>query len=109
MILIFCNYAATTESYTLSLHDALPISNAATTVGVPAPGVSANIRASWLPVAPTVWVVQYTVPSGPISCSPIQDRKSTRLTSSHANISYAVFCLKKNMTEDILTLPASYT
>src|SRR3712207_7023765 len=30
-----------------------------------------------------------------------QDRKSTRLNSSHANISYAVFCLKKNKTDQI--------
>src|SRR3712207_8734908 len=30
-----------------------------------------------------------------------QDRKSTRLNSSHANISYAVFCLKKKNTTDI--------
>src|SRR3712207_8847637 len=35
-----------------------------------------------------------------------QDRKSTRLNSSHANISYAVFCLKKKNI--LLTLPAEY-
>src|SRR3712207_8219918 len=33
--------------------------------------------------------------SGRRSCGPAEDRKSTRLNSSHANISYAVFCLKK--------------
>src|SRR3712207_7164442 len=33
-----------------------------------------------------------------------QDRKSTRLNSSHANISYAVFCLKKKNKHDVLTL-----
>src|SRR3712207_8720526 len=33
-----------------------------------------------------------------------EDRKSTRLNSSHANISYAVFCLKKNYTDDPLGL-----
>src|SRR3712207_7921417 len=35
-----------------------------------------------------------------------QDRKSTRLNSSHANISYAVFCLKKKMTRQVLTAHA---
>src|SRR3712207_8535292 len=34
-----------------------------------------------------------------------QDRKSTRLNSSHANISYAVFCLKKNKHPSLLTHP----
>src|SRR3712207_7019042 len=37
-----------------------------------------------------------------IGCSPIQDRKSTRLNSSHANISYAVFCLKKTTQLNLL-------
>src|SRR5688572_33460422 len=73
----FFNDTATTEIYTLSLHDALPISPA----------------------------------DGPYSCTPFgfffhglgsstlkknpKDRKSTRLNSSHSQISYAVFCLKK--------------
>src|SRR3712207_7560035 len=35
----------------------------------------------------------------------LEDRKSTRLNSSHANISYAVFCLKKKKTHDKLTTP----
>src|SRR3712207_7351447 len=35
------------------------------------------------------------------------DRKSTRLNSSHANISYAVFCLKKNNQQSFLSLPSS--
>src|SRR3712207_8275889 len=33
------------------------------------------------------------------TAAPPEDRKSTRLNSSHANISYAVFCLKKNKTQ----------
>src|SRR3712207_7497063 len=36
---------------------------------------------------------------------PSKDRKSTRLNSSHANISYAVFCLKKKKTQHILKCP----
>src|SRR3712207_8786269 len=39
----------------------------------------------------------YGAPSALVDC-PDQDRKSTRLNSSHANISYAVFCLKKKKT-----------
>src|SRR6266403_5158223 len=74
VLLIFCvfffffNDTATTEIYTLSLHDALPIFH-----------------------------------SAPDRCKPphrqtghgVKDRKSTRLNSSHVEISYAVFCLKK--------------
>src|SRR5574341_2191424 len=65
----FFNDTATTEIYTLSLHDALPICG------------SARSRApAWTGSA----------------CTPARgDRKSTRLNSSHQLISYAVFCLKK--------------
>src|SRR5258707_15744815 len=68
----FFNDTATTEIYTLSLHDALPISSA----GVEDQAVDR---------------VGDCVEGG----SDEGDRKSTRLNSSHANISYAVFCLKK--------------
>src|SRR5438105_15195851 len=79
-ILFFFNDTATTEIYTLSLHDALPILavfsnriNFAVTAGRRSRGENlsrANKRQ-------------------------ILDRKSTRLNSSHEWISYAVFCLKK--------------
>src|SRR5258707_10402435 len=73
----FFNDTATTEIYTLSLHDALPICElqALTAEGVVQRlgGHSDLARAHHL----------------------ARDRKSTRLNSSHANISYAVFCLKK--------------
>src|SRR3712207_7411261 len=82
----FFNDTATTEIYTLSLHDALPI--------------SAHYSATWLrhrmrrPTScrspPRVRAHGSCGPDGPGA-----DRKSTRLNSSHANISYAVFCLKK--------------
>src|SRR2546430_11899735 len=69
----FFNDTATTEIYTLSLHDALPIS--AKALGIP----------SLIHVA-----------GGEVVALPeIGDRKSTRLNSSHSQISYAVFCLKK--------------
>src|SRR6516165_8738626 len=68
----FFNDTATTEIYTLSLHDALPTS---------------------------AWTCTTCGPSWPgWSTSPRRDRKSTRLNSSHSQISYAVFCLKKKKT-----------
>src|SRR5207245_2198644 len=74
---------ATTEIYTLSLHDALPICRyrRATRPGPPAPPGG---RGSPAPRRP-----------GPSVVARSADRKSTRLNSSHGSISYAVFCLKK--------------
>src|SRR3712207_8511666 len=81
----FFNDTATTEIYTLSLHDALPISAFPRQAGLCA-------RRAWLDArdcgAPRPRLTR------PGCAQPI-DRKSTRLNSSHANISYAVFCLKK--------------
>src|SRR5436309_10008799 len=71
----FFNDTATTEIYTLSLHDALPIS------------LSHDSRPSL-----------HRHYEGPCPCRSSwnrRDRKSTRLNSSHVKISYAVFCLKK--------------
>src|SRR2546428_13391075 len=73
--LFFFNDTATTEIYTLSLHDALPI--------------------SWRRAfAPSI----ARCPRRSTGSSPTLDRKSTRLNSSHDQISYAVFCLKKKKT-----------
>src|SRR3712207_7997268 len=93
-VCFFFNDTATTEIYTLSLHDALPIfmdddayDLAATGVGV----VEAdNVLGSDLVREGDVVIAMAS--SGLHSNG---DRKSTRLNSSHANISYAVFCLKK--------------
>src|SRR5689334_23939986 len=78
--LFFFNDPATTEIYTLSLHDALPISHARSTRSADRPsrarGPGRRARAAAGGCRPT-------------------DRKSTRLNSSHSSISYAVFCLKK--------------
>src|SRR3712207_8321768 len=84
----FFNDTATTEIYTLSLHDALPISR--TACRRPRRGAACSARASRAPG----WRGTGSRPSrrAPSAC---RDRKSTRLNSSHANISYAVFCLKK--------------
>src|SRR5258708_32347449 len=74
-LLFFFNDTATTEIYTLSLHDALPIY----------PPRAARRRAS----AAVAWRLLLVVAMSR------RDRKSTRLNSSHQIISYAVFCLKK--------------
>src|SRR5215204_838137 len=70
LLFFFFNDTATTEIYTLSLHDALPIARADGRPVAEVDGADAPVR-------------------GP------GDRKSTRLNSSHTVISYAVFCLKK--------------
>src|SRR2546430_8589541 len=83
----FFNDPATTEIYTLSLHDALPISTRWAACAVICPPLSPSpIRAACHRLGRTIG----TTPSCPPS-----DRKSTRLNSSHSQISYAVFCLKK--------------
>src|SRR5436309_13815135 len=82
----FFNATATTEIYTLSLHDALPISQRrrAGTGSRQDPRRRAAARHHELQ--------QHAAASGACCC---RDRKSTRLNSSHVKISYAVFCLKK--------------
>src|SRR3712207_8643248 len=86
-VFFFFNDTATTEIYTLSLHDALPISEA----NGPAPAKRSAIGCSCMPQPYPRR--KGTNRSGGAAGS--GDRKSTRLNSSHANISYAVFCLKK--------------
>src|SRR3712207_7439675 len=80
---IFFNDTATTEIYTLSLHDALPI------LGLRWTGRSRSTS----PTSRTGESRSSLQRDG--FWRPSRDRKSTRLNSSHANISYAVFCLKK--------------
>src|SRR3712207_8524006 len=88
----FFNDTATTEIYTLSLHDALPIS-----VGRHAVGNDVVEHGLGFGVLALVQVHFGEVGrGGPL----VGDRKSTRLNSSHANISYAVFCLKKKKIRD---------
>src|SRR6266550_7694568 len=68
----FFNDTATTEIYTLSLHDALPIFEHC--------------------------FARFAFPDAFVAPQQLKDRKSTRLNSSHGYISYAVFCLKKKTT-----------
>src|SRR5947208_10121013 len=83
---------ATTEIYTLSLHDALPISSTAVARRCPmrprCPLKVPRRRYSSWPRSRISAALRATA-----DCR--QDRKSTRLNSSHQIISYAVFCLKK--------------
>src|SRR5256885_13168357 len=87
-LFFFFNDTATTEIYTLSLHDALPIF--ASPLPRAAIGDEPSTRASSrLSASSSCWVL---------------DRKSTRLNSSHLVISYAVFCLKKKNHNTTLIL-----
>src|SRR2546430_12081955 len=79
-IFFFFNDTATTEIYTLSLHDALPISTAAKWSAATLGGFVQD---------------EYTGIKNLKIIGGVRDRKSTRLNSSHSQISYAVFCLKK--------------
>src|ERR1017187_10795021 len=79
MFLFFFNDTATTEIYTLSLHDALPICTKSQPDRNPHRGPAREAAGQ-------------------------ADRKSTRLNSSHRCISYAVFCLKKKYSEFISSL-----
>src|SRR2546430_13126908 len=90
-VFFFFNDTATTEIYPLSLHDALPIYLGE--LG----DASTIARATPVPVAGGLTFAT-------INVGLFQDRKSTRLNSSHSQISYAVFCLKKK--KRILALSA---
>src|SRR5256885_10842268 len=83
----FFNDTATTEIYTLSLHDALPIC-----FKVSSTSCEKSMSAPYAPFARRFF-------------SATTDRKSTRLNSSHLVISYAVFCLKKKKKAPRTTTP----
>src|SRR5690349_23121578 len=85
-LLFFFNDTATTEIYTLSLHDALPI------FALDQGKLALVIREPLGAVAIEELELGLECHAG--SFPPV-DRKSTRLNSSHVEISYAVFCLKK--------------
>src|SRR2546430_11768847 len=82
----FFNDTATTEIYTLSLHDALPICLAQDRLMAALHGAGEKIRR-----VGELWS-RFSLEGG---AENLEDRKSTRLNSSHSQISYAVFCLKK--------------
>src|SRR5438552_11657074 len=80
-VLFSSTHTASPNIYPLSLHDALPIYR----ICMPAPSDYNNIL--------IVWAHGFQDAGGPVQIP--EDRKSTRLNSSHQIISYAVFCLKK--------------
>src|SRR3712207_7137985 len=94
-MLFFFNDTATTEIYTLSLHDALPIFSEYFVLFF----YPDNDLIYWFLKQHLLSLERFLLE---LHWNPIQfplfemelDRKSTRLNSSHANISYAVFCLK---------------
>src|SRR5207248_10348244 len=87
--IFFFSTPPTTETYTLSLHDALPISGSGKFV-MP---FREKPKVSWFTVVGVKTLVSSSTRFLP-GFTPT-DRKSTRLNSSHRTISYAVFCLKK--------------
>src|SRR5207253_10459701 len=84
LLFFFFTATPTTEIYTLSLHDALPISSATPQFNAVAlPRLFGRITVRRLEASQAARILF------------VSDRKSTRLNSSHVAISYAVFCLKK--------------
>src|SRR3712207_7384275 len=92
--IFFFNDTATTEIYTLSLHDALPIYACV-------PSSTMTKLRLWMWMSETSVRYCAHIESFSHSQESPLDRKSTRLNSSHANISYAVFCLKKKKTHNL--------
>src|SRR3712207_8084975 len=106
-MIVLVNDTATTEICTLSLHDALPITCSTTgQASGGSPTERALRRCTWPrselyetgfgeggPRQPSP---HHGTSPNPPACAGKEDRKSTRLNSSHANISYAAFCLKTN-------------
>src|SRR5947209_16446025 len=85
MSIFFFKDTPSTEIYTLSLHDALPILSVRFMIG--------RIASTSSPCES--WTTHARLTTAYRTRRARTDRKSTRLNSSHANISYAVFCLKK--------------
>src|SRR2546430_10570882 len=104
----FFNNTSTTQIYTLSLHDALPISTSQTidtlrglpTKATDANGIATTTQYDGLGRTTAVWG---------FGRARRTDRKSTRLNSSHSQISYAVFCLEKKQTTVTIALRRTTT
>src|SRR5207248_11239396 len=102
----FFNDPATTEIYTLSLHDALPI-----LIATCAEGILITKRRDGVP--PYGFLTGEIEPGESPADAAVReakeeaDRKSTRLNSSHRTISYAVFCLKKKKKKNQTPIPTN--
>src|SRR2546422_7416516 len=97
-VFFFFNDTATTEIYTLSLHDALPISEIPPNTGSIARLCAATETPLHLVGRLGFAIDDRHLRRAGLDYWPWVDRKSTRLNSSHGYISYAVFCLKKKKT-----------
>src|SRR5439155_20163870 len=102
--LFIFNDTATTQIYTLSLHDALPISAADAQFRAQCRACAVEFRMGIERrlIAPTFEQCQFVRVEHALEHLELlaADRKSTRLNSSHVAISYAVFCLKKKNSLD---------
>src|SRR5690606_40731341 len=104
LFFFFFNHPATTEIYTLSLHDALPIfawgsTNKASVERCRTAAMFEGFERH------DVETEGATIASFVGGSGPPLDRKSTRLNSSHVKISYAVFCLKKKKRDEVRRPP----
>src|SRR5439155_17456931 len=97
IMVFFFTDPATTALYTLSLHDALPISR---------PGWDSGSKCRARARSPTS---RRGAPASASARPRARDRKSTRLNSSHVAISYAVFCLKKKKAADTQQVVAGHS
>src|SRR3712207_7141256 len=105
VLFFFFNDTATTEIYTLSLHDALPILAWRLGRDLAVEGVHV------VPMGGARSIARFLREYGPDGRNVVLaglDRKSTRLNSSHANISYAVFCLKKKKKKSTHATTVTY-
>src|SRR5205085_11734544 len=106
LMTFYFNYSPPPALYTLSLHDALPIYRARAVGGDGRRGARAGgvdeIEAVDQPAAPhrRCLAGARLRPRPEVARQQGRDRKSTRLNSSHSQISYAVFCLKKKKKEE---------
>src|SRR2546430_4933118 len=109
LIVFFFNDTATTEIYTLSLHDALPISRRSRAPSDGRRRVQCRSRGRRPIVRVASPSTRLRRPRRARSrfAPPEGDRKSTRLNSSHSQISYAVFCLKKKKKPRIIHITRS--
>src|SRR2546430_12397787 len=96
VIFFFFNDTATTEIYTLSLHDALPIC-----LDLREVEDVVDEREQMLTGREHIVQILTLLLVQPAEDALEQDRKSTRLNSSHSQISYAVFCLKKKKNRQL--------
>src|SRR3712207_7424035 len=103
----FFNDTATTEIYTLSLHDALPICwSGHIEAASHMPRVEGPTTKNTQLCTGVMWGGKRQGEKKK-DWQKLLDRKSTRLNSSHANISYAVFCLKKKKNTLSHIIPTS--